>query len=245
MVKSFHIQIHFIIYAVSLTENLFHASTGGGMEIFMIFLDQDNFIHTFLNKLGDIIIANMLFIFFSVPLITIGPALTALYHCMLRTVKGNNNGTIKTFLRAFKDNFIQSLIIWLLIAMVSLLLIGNNQFLAGIPDGFAQIFLYLTRFVMFLLGTFTLYIFPVIAAFSNKLILLAKNALILAFIHFPTTLIMGSTFVLPMYITYVDLKLQPLYVCCWFFFGFGLIAYVHSLLLYRIFKKLLPPEDGK
>ena len=74
-------------------------------------------------------------------------------------------------------------------------------------------------------------------------ILLAKNALILAFIHFPTTLIMGGTFVLPMYMTYADLKLQPLYVCCWFFFGFGLIAYVHSLFLYRVFKTFLPPEN--
>ena len=211
----------------------------------MNFLNQDNFVHTFLNKLGDIITANLLFVFFSLPIITIGPALTALYHCMLRTVKGNNNGTIKTFLRAFKDNFRQSLTIWLLIMAAGFLLVENVQFLADTSGEFAQIFLYLTWFVLILLGAFTLYIFPVIAAFSNKLVLLAKNALILAFIHVPVTLIMGSIFVLPMYMTYADLKLQPLYVCCWFFFGFGLIAYIHSLLLYRIFKKLLPPEDGK
>ena len=81
----------------------------------MNLLNEDNVVHVFLNKLGDIVIANLLFILCCIPVITIGPSLTALYHCMMRTVKGNNNGTTKTFFRAFKENFKQSLIIWLLI----------------------------------------------------------------------------------------------------------------------------------
>lgn len=63
----------------------------------MNLLNEDNVVHVFLNKLGDIVIANLLFILCSIPVITIGPALTALYHCMMRTVKGNNNGTTRTF----------------------------------------------------------------------------------------------------------------------------------------------------
>ena len=68
----------------------------------MNLLNEDNVVHIALNKIGDIVIANLLFVLCSLPLITAGPALTALYHCMLRTVKGNNNGTIKTYFRAFK-----------------------------------------------------------------------------------------------------------------------------------------------
>mgnify|MGYP000733174805 CR=1 FL=1 len=68
----------------------------------MNLLNEDNVVHVFLNKLGDIVIANLLFILCCIPVITIGPSLTALYHCMMRTVKGNNNGTTKTFFRAFK-----------------------------------------------------------------------------------------------------------------------------------------------
>ena len=60
----------------------------------MNLLNEDNVVHVFLNKLGDIVIANLLFILCSIPVITIGPALTALYHCMMRTVKGNNNGSL-------------------------------------------------------------------------------------------------------------------------------------------------------
>ena len=94
----------------------------------MNLLNEDNVVHVFLNKLGDIVIANLLFILCSIPVITIGPSLTALYHCMMRTVKGNNNGTTKTFFRAFKENFKQSLIIWLLTLAAGAVLILNIRF---------------------------------------------------------------------------------------------------------------------
>ena len=95
----------------------------------MNLLNEDNVVHVFLNKLGDIVIANLLFILCSIPVITIGPALTALYHCMMRTVKGNNNGTTRTFFRAFKENFKQSLIVWLLILVAGIILVLNLRFL--------------------------------------------------------------------------------------------------------------------
>lgn len=95
----------------------------------MNLLNEDNVIHIFLNKLGDIIVANLLFLVCCIPIITIGPALTALYHCMLRTVKGNNNGTTKTFFRAFKENFRQSLIVWLGLLAFGFILFLNIRFL--------------------------------------------------------------------------------------------------------------------
>ena len=88
----------------------------------MNFFNENNIIFVALNKIGDIILANLLFILCSIPLVTIGPSLTALYHCMLRTVKGNNNGTVKTFFRAFRQSFRQSLIVWLGLVVVGLLL---------------------------------------------------------------------------------------------------------------------------
>ncbi|MCI6005705.1 MAG: DUF624 domain-containing protein [Blautia sp.] len=209
----------------------------------MNLLNEDNIVHIFLNKIGDIVIANLLFILCSIPLVTIGPSLTALYHCMLRTVKDNNNGTIKTFFRAFKENFVQSLIVWLLIAAAGFVLITNMLFLIGNNGAASQILLYGSCAILVLLIIFTLYIFPVIAAFANTLRALSRNAFLLAFIHFPTTLAMAVISLLPMYMTYQDIELMPLYACCWFFFGFGLTAFINSCLLYRFFRKLLPEEE--
>ena len=103
---------------------------------------------------------------------------------------------------------------------------------------------YLTIGVLTLLVIFSLYIFPVIATFANSLGALCRNAFLLAFMHFPTTVAMAVITIFPLYMTYLDVKLQPLYACCWFFFGFGLVAFINSMLLYRFFKKLLPPEEN-
>lgn len=209
----------------------------------MNLLNEDNVIHIFLNKLGDIIVANLLFLVCCIPIITIGPALTALYHCMLRTVKGNNNGTTKTFFRAFKENFRQSLIVWLGLLAVGFILFLNIRFLQNTASAVSKPLFYVSLGIAGLVIILALYIFPVIAAFANTTMNLLKNAYVFAFLHFPSTLAIAVISILPMFMTYRDVKLLPLYACCWFFFGFGLTAYVNSLLLYRMFKPFLEKED--
>lgn len=210
----------------------------------MNLLNEDNVIHIFLNKLGDIIVANLLFLVCCIPIITIGPALTALYHCMLRTVKGNNNGTTKTFFRAFKENFRQSLIVWLGLLAVGFILFLNIRFLQNTASVVSKPLFYVSLGIAGLVIILALYIFPVIAAFANTTVSLLKNAYVFAFLHFPSTLAIAVITILPMFMTYRDIKLMPLYACCWFFFGFGLTAYVNSLLLYRMFKPFLEKEDA-
>lgn len=209
----------------------------------MNLLNENNPVHIFFNILGDIIIANLLFVLCSLPVITIGPSLTALYHCMLRTVKGNNNGTVKTFFRAFKQNFIQSLLIWIGFLGAAFILILNLNFLNENPSSAGSILFYLSLAVAGLLILTVLYIFPVIAAFADTIPHLFRNALTFMFLHFPSTLLIAVISILPMVMTYRDLKLMPLYACCWFFFGFGLTAYLNSLLLYRMFRPFLEKPD--
>lgn len=214
----------------------------------MNLMNQDNIVHEFLNNIGDIVIANILFIFCSIPLITIGPSLTALYHCSLRTVKGNSYGTIKTFFRAFKENFIQSLIIWMGIVAGGFILAVNIRFLGSESGRAGSILMILSEGLVVLLVIFALYVFPVIAAFAGSTAAQAKNAIIFAFMRFHYTILIVIVSVLPMYMTYRDYKLMPLWACCWFFFGFGLIAYVNSLMFYRLFRPYLEgkgeEEDG-
>ena len=95
----------------------------------MNLLNEDNVVHIFLSKIGDLVVANLLFILCCIPVITIGPAMTALYHCTLRMVKGNDSSTSKTFFRAFKQNFVQSLVIWLGILLAGVILFLNIRFL--------------------------------------------------------------------------------------------------------------------
>lgn len=209
----------------------------------MNFMNQDNIVVIALNRIGDIIIANLLFLLCSIPLVTIGPSLTALYHCMLRIVKGNEDKVTKTFFRALRQNFVQSLIAWLALVSVGVILFLNTHFLLQNTSEAGKIFYYLSGLVLALLVIIALYIFPVIAAFSNTLKNLVKNSVIFAFMHIPSTLLIAVISILPMYMTYQDLTLLPLYSCCWFFFGFALTCYINSFLFYRIFKPYLETSE--
>ena len=112
-----------------MLEYLLEFMAYAGKDTDMNLLNDNNPVHIFLNKIGDVVIANLLFVFCCIPIITIGPSLTALYHCMLRTIKGNNNGTTKTFFRAFKQNFLQSLLVSLLLTATAFVLFTNIRFL--------------------------------------------------------------------------------------------------------------------
>ena len=68
-----------------------------------------------LGKLSDVIICNMLFCIFSIPIVTVGAAMSALNSCMMLLVDDREDDIIvKDFWRAFKANFKQATGLWLL-----------------------------------------------------------------------------------------------------------------------------------
>ncbi|MGN1267216.1 MAG: YesL family protein [Dorea sp.] len=205
--------------------------------------NEDNFLTAALLRLWDLVLANLLFILCSIPLVTIGPALTALYHCTLRIVKGNHSGTLKTFFRAFKQNFKQSIIVWLVTVLMAMIIYSNFSFLKQIDSTFAEILTYSTFGITVILAIFNIYIYPVIAAFEGSLKALIKNAFIFASVNFIKTILMLLIWGFPLLMTYMDVQLQPLYVFCWFFFLFATLAYICSFMLYKMFKPYLPKDE--
>ena len=68
----------------------------------------DSPLMNFLNKLCDIMILNILVLVFSLPIFTIGAAVTAGYYMSFKMVKNEENYIVKGFWKAFKENFRQS-----------------------------------------------------------------------------------------------------------------------------------------
>lgn len=209
----------------------------------MWFFNENNFLNVFLLKLWDLILANLLFIFCSIPLVTIGPSFTALYHCTLRIVKGNNPGVFKTFFRSFRENFRQSVIVWLCTMFLCYILYNNIVFLRQTENSISSLLFCLNVALLIIIIFISLYIYPVIAAFHGNLKLLLKNAVLFAYSHFLRTLIMLFIWGLPLLITYLDEQLQPLYVFCWFFFLFSTLAYINSKSLYKMFQPYLEKSE--
>ncbi|MCR5543378.1 MAG: YesL family protein, partial [Eubacterium sp.] len=68
-----------------------------------------------IDKLGDLFFLNIYFFITCIPIVTIGAAFTALYTVTNKMVNNKEKASVKEdYFKAFKDNFKQSTIIWII-----------------------------------------------------------------------------------------------------------------------------------
>lgn len=207
------------------------------------FLSNDSPFGKVMTKIGIIICANLLFILFSLPVVTVGASYAALYHVMLKTLRSDGNiNPFKQFWKGFKSNFKQATIAF--ISIVILVVIGYfNIKICRQAEGFISYFQYGVYALGVLCAIAVIYLFPTMAAFDDTLPNLIRNGLYFAF-HKPWFIPVNLFFhIFPLYLTYSDPQMMPLYAFLWFIFGFGAIAMLTARLLIKDFSKYLPLVD--
>lgn len=92
----------------------------------------DNLFFTILGKIMDILWVSLLWILFSIPIVTIGASSTALYYTIHKVVFNNEAYIVRTFVNSFKSNLKDSTIKWvisvILIAFLSVDIILVRSF---------------------------------------------------------------------------------------------------------------------
>ncbi|MCF0133072.1 MAG: DUF624 domain-containing protein [Blautia sp.] len=209
------------------------------------FLDNESSFGRLMTKCGIIIGANLMFVIFSLPLITMGPALVALYHVMLKTLRGDGVlNPFGQFWAGFKSNFKQSMIYWAVFLVIAVIGIIDLKFCGQFESGTMKFFKYALLVVALVIVAITIYMMPVMAAFSDTIPHLIRNALFFISKN-PIRMIIILFFnVFPLYLTYTDVQFQPLYAFIWAFFGFGAVAMLTSTLLLKDFSLYLPKVDS-
>ena len=195
----------------------------------------------FLNKVADILILDILLIVFSIPVFTAGASLSAAYYIAFKMVKNEETYIIRGFWKAFKENFRQGTIIWLIILVVLGILTADYRIIFYSGFEFAswiQIALGTVTFVL-LLGV--VFIFPVQARFINSVGKTIKNAFLMALSHLPTALLAIVIHALPVLGLGVMLQILPLIL----FFAFGLAIYINAYFMLRVFRKYEEVTDVK
>lgn len=191
-----------------------------------------------MTKVADFIILNFLVLIFSIPIVTIGPALTAMYYVALKEVRGNEGYVVKDFWKAFKANFKQAFVIELITVVIAAVLIINiftcyRWSLQG--SMFGQILMYLNIGLGLLVIGSLMYLFPMLAQFKNTVKNTMFNSLLMAEKHLPQTLILlvitgGLSYAIICY---------PLFI----FVFIAVIAYAQSYVMVRVFKPYMPEEE--
>lgn len=207
------------------------------------FFSMDGGVFRGLSKMADMLILNVLFIICCLPVITIGASVTALFYVTLK-MKDQEEGYIyKSFFRSFKQNFRQSTVIWLILLAVALIM-GLDVYLVKAMEGtmnqVMQILLWVGALIWLMIF---LYVFPLQARFYNTIRGTFRNAVLLSLASFPKTFCMMAVMVLAVLLTVVTPTAFVYGSLIWFLFGFAVIAWINSQLLYGTFQKIMPKEE--
>lgn len=143
-----------------------------------------------LSFLGDIVILNLLFFICSLPVVTIGAAAAACYAGVSRTLLRKETGLVfRAFFADFRAAFRQATAGWLLQIGVFLILAGDIWFALVYSEPNNTFFLIFAIVVGACVLLASLWFYPLVARFQNKLKVQLKNAFLLAFAQFPRTLL--------------------------------------------------------
>lgn len=184
----------------------------------------------FIVKVEYSIWLNILWFVCCLPIVTIGPATTALYYCMQHIILDEDGYVTKMFFRAFKENFKQSLGVGLGMTVLGIVLGIDGYALYHLRETSSFWAILTGIFIVAVLAYFIvlLWIFPLMARYENTTIAMFKNAIMLSIRFILCTFIMGCVFVVMFYV--IINVFTPMII-----FGVGLCALLNSWLLKNIF----------
>ena len=201
----------------------------------MRFNITDNVIVRALNKICDMVCLNVLWLICCIPVVTIGAATTALYTVMLKMVKNEEGYIFRGFFKAFKSNFKQSTIIWIILLLLGIVCWIDFR-VAGVISGTAGIVL---RSIFLLVGvvlfSVMIYVFPLTARYENTIRATFRNAVILTVGKLPYTILMIAVTVGAVIVSLWNTATLMFALPLWFLIGGSLIAWINSYILRRVF----------
>lgn len=203
-------------------------------------MPMDNPVIAFLNKLADLMILNFIFILCCIPMITIGPAITAMYHVSLRSIRYGDGYVIKEFWKGFKQNFVQSVVAGLMITVLAVLFVIDLLFWTRNASGMlATAMIMVSGCFAFFAFIISMWLFPVLAKIEGKLSVNIKNAAAMAVGHFfPYTIICTVITAGFFYAAYTSLAADIIILLV----GFALLFYILSFFFYKVFAKYMDEE---
>lgn len=207
------------------------------------FFSEDNPIFIFVNRMADMIVLNVIFLISCVPIITIGPALTALYYVSINTWKRSDGYIWKMYTKSFKQNFKQSILMWIMLAVVGFVLGVDVWYwfmrLQNSGEGFCKVFLTISIVLFVLYALIFTYVWPIQAKFTNTIAGNVKNALSLAVTHVPETI--GVWAILGI-VVFGVWSVSILRVSA-IFIAVSLVSYFQALIFRHVFKPYLQEEE--
>lgn len=193
----------------------------------------------FLVRVGDLMILNALFILCSLPVVTLGASLTAMHRVTQNMLFEQEEPIIKSFFRAFRQNFKQSTLAWLVELVVIVSLVCDVLLVMAYFDGGLAKAMYILVAVLAILvaGVFS-YLMPLIARYENGMRQQVNNAVVLAIIKLPKTVLLTLLNLLPVILLLISVPVFVQTLIFWVIIGFAFVSFLTSSILKPVFQQL-------
>lgn len=191
-----------------------------------------------MSRIGDLLLLNFFFLITCIPIITIGASATALYTVCFRFGTDREEGLIRSYFRAFGDNFKQGSVLWLIVLLCGATSAINTYVFYAFSGPIRYAFLlFALLFVLVLL--ITGYLFPLLSQFSNDNRSTFRNALILSLGYLPRSVLITALNIFPFVLMLLDFYtfLQAGFI--WAALYFSTAAYANTFLLKKVFAPYL------
>lgn len=198
----------------------------------------DGPIMSFLSRVADILILNVLTLIFSIPLITIGAATTAAHYTALK-MRREEGHVLSCFWKSFKMNLKQSTGIWLIFAVYCLLSLTSYNIAAQMGGKMGTIIQGIVMATLILAAFLYVWVMPLQARFINPIKGTFKNAFYMAFKYFFRTLLMVLLNAIPVgSLALIILFTGMRGLGIWLIFGIAAPIYWCAMTYDKVFEKL-------
>lgn len=191
----------------------------------------------FLNCLGNLIVLNILTLICSLPIITAGASVTALYTMVMRIVRKEEGSILKGYFQAFKANFRQATILWIIFGGLIGFMTFDIWLLRSVTGTFGTLYRVLLFVLILLFAMVLIHSFAVLARFDNTIKNTAKNAFLFCAGKFPQALLMLLLTMIPVILLTVSYR----FVSVDFLIGISGPAYLEAFYFADLFKNY---EEG-
>ncbi|HEL1811224.1 TPA: DUF624 domain-containing protein [Streptococcus suis] len=186
---------------------------------------------------GDLLLLNLLFIVLSLPILTIGANLSALFYAFMKKIDKQDSQFFKNYVYALKMNGKQATSLWFVFLLIGIILIGDFIYFRYFVEGVWRLVAWLFAGILLYWFVLIIYVFALQSRFENKILRIVLNAMMLSVIHFGTTFLMVLILVILsfciIFIPYQTVLYGSVFMMV---IGFSVVIYLFSILMCTIFK---------
>ena len=211
------------------------------MSIRKILFDVDGPVVTFLTKTGELILLGLVYILCCVPVITFGPATTALYHAVVKSVRRGRGYPIREFFWAMRTHFKKAAIAGTIFLAWCAGLFFLNMKVIHVEQSLQPFRAKAFVILVILTTAIAIYLFPILSRFRVSVGGAYNMAFLISGQHFIVTLLHIAAAVGLVYLYLCVLPLLTLLILPAFW------VFLSSLLMERVLKSYMPEpkEDEK